>query len=146
MRTAGLMFILLIPAAAAAEEAPKAPATQPASQPASRSSDPFRELKVINPKDHLPPIRSIRIRDKRESEDRSRKGKISVTIGSSPRGAAVLYGGRKLGNTPLRLTAHRGSTPFDVVIRAGGYMTLRTRIRRKTSRSYYFKLTPAKIR
>ena len=48
--------------------------------------------------------------------------------------------------TPLTLTAPRNSTPYDVVIRKGGYMTLRTRIMRKVTRGYFFKLSPAKLR
>jgi hypothetical protein len=88
----------------------------------------------------------LRIRDKREAEDRSRKGTITVTIGTSPKGATVYYGGKLLGTTPLSLTAQRGSTPYDVVIRRAGYMTLRSRIMRRTTRGYFFKLTPAKLR
>ena len=80
-----------------------------------------------------------------EAEDRSRKGMITITINTVPKGAAVYYGGKLLGKAPLTLTAHRGSTPYDVVIRHGGYMTLRTRIMRKATRGYLFKLSPAKL-
>jgi hypothetical protein len=133
----------------------KTPATAPASQPASlpssmptsqRTVNPFAQLKVIAPKEKLTPIQSIRVRDKQEEKDRSRKDTVTITIGSSPKGAVVLYGGRVLGKTPLALRATRGSTPYDVTIRKRGYMTLRTRIRRKKNRGYYYKLSPAKIR
>ena len=144
-----LLVGLLLPVASAlaAPGAPPAtvPATAPASQPAP-ARDPFGRLKLVTPIGRLPPLSSVRIRDKREQQDRSREGEIIVSIGSSPTGLAVYYGGRLLGKTPLALKATRGSTPFDVVLRARGYMTLRTRIFRKTSRSYFFKLTPAKIR
>ena len=49
------------------------------------------------------------------------------------------------GTTPLSITAPRYSTPYDVVLRRGGYMTLHARIKRIKNRSYYFKLTPAKF-
>jgi len=150
----GVLLLLLTAACPSAAQTkapasqPAAPAPAPASQPAAATAptDPFLRLKVATPRDKLPPMRSIRVRDKREQQDRSREGTIRVSINSSPKGAAVLYGGKMLGNTPLTLTAKKGSTPFDVVLRARGYMTLRTRIRRKTSRGYFFKLTPAKIR
>lgn len=125
---------------------PVAPASQPTAPAASQPAGPFARLRVVVPKNKLPPLVSVRVRDRREAEDRSRKGNIRVSINTSPRGAVVLYGGKSLGTTPLTLSAHKGSTPLDVVIRARGYMTLRTRIRRKKSRSYFFKLTPAKIR
>jgi hypothetical protein len=91
-------------------------------------------------------LASVRVRDKREVEDRSRSGSITVTVNTSPKGAAVYYGSTLLGTTPLSLSAHRGSTPLDVVIRRGGYMTLHTRLMRKVTRGYFFKLTPAKLR
>jgi hypothetical protein len=122
-----------------------APASQPTSAPAT-PADPFATLRVVVPRDKLPPIRSIRARDKKEEQDRSREGKVRIHISSRPKGARVYYGGKLLGKTPLVLTAQKGSTPFDVVIRAGGFMTLRTRIRRRENRSYFYKLHPAKIR
>jgi hypothetical protein len=100
---------------------------------------------VVVPRSKLPPLRSVRVRDKQEEQDRSRQGTISVHINTSPPGASVHYGGKLLGTTPLTLSAHRGSTPLDVVIQHGGFMTLRTRIMRKVSHSYQFKLTPAKF-
>ena len=57
-----------------------------------------------------------------------------------------MHGRHKLGVTPIRLTAKLGSTPLDLVIRRRGYMTLRTRIMRTASRSYWFRLHPAKLR
>ena len=129
-----------------------APASAPASDaPSSQASDPARSptisrLPVVTPRAKLGPLSSVRVRDKREAEDRSRTGTITVTIGTSPKGATVYYGGKLLGTTPLSLTAQRGSTPYDVVIRRAGYMTLRSRIMRKTTRGYFFKLTPAKLR
>jgi hypothetical protein len=124
------------------------PSSQPTTAPttAPAPADPFARLRVVTPRDKLPPVRSIRVRDKREQQDRSREGKVRISIGTRPKGARVYYGGKLLGKTPLTLTAHKGSTPFDVVIRAGGFMTLRTRIRRKENRGYFFKMHPAKIR
>jgi hypothetical protein len=100
---------------------------------------------VVVPKEHLPALRSVRPRDRREVAARSRSGTISVSVTTQPKGAAVYYGGKLLGATPFSLTAQRGSTPYDVVIRHRGYMTLHTRLMRKVSRGYSFKLTPAKL-
>jgi hypothetical protein len=147
-----LLCVLLIAPSASAKPKPKAPASAPSTQiveptaASQPSADPFLRLKVITPKGKLPPLSSVRVRDKREAEDRSRKGTITVSINTTPKGASVYYGGKLLGTTPLGLSAQRGSTPFDVVIRRGGYMTLHTRIMRKTTRGYFFKLTPAKLR
>lgn len=148
------------PGAAAPSSLP-APATTPSrtdesaaatgvvdkSEPSSRpGTDPFSRLKVVTPREKLGPLASVRVRDKREAQDRSRQGAISISLSTSPKGAAVYYGNKLLGTTPLALSAQRGSTPMDVVIRHGGYMTLRTRLMRKVSRSYSFKLSPAKLR
>jgi hypothetical protein len=144
-----LGIALLLAGPARGEEPAAAPTSQPASQPASQQvppADPFSRLRVVTPRDKLPPLRSVRVRDKREQEDRSRKGTITVIIRSIPKGASVTYGGKLLGRTPVTLKAPRGSTPLDVVVKARGFMTLRTRIRRKVTRSYTFKLTPAKLR
>ena len=117
----------------------------PSSQPAKAAgADPFSKLKPVVSRSRLPPLASVRERDKLEAA--SRRGTITITIGTAPKGAAVYYGGKLLGATPLTLTAPRGSTPFDVVIRHGGYMTLHTRIMRKVTRGYFFKLSPAKLR
>ena len=115
----------------------------PGSQP---SKNPFRRLKVVVPKDKLGPIKSVRVRTKQEAKDRSRTGTVKVSVSSKPKGAAVYYGGKLLGTTPFSISATRGSTPLDVVVRKPGYMVLRTRVRRKVSRQYIFRLTPAKIR
>ena len=144
-----LGIALLLAGPALGEEPPAAPASLPASQPASQQAptvDPFSRLRVVNPRNKLPPLRSVRVRDQREEEDRSRKGTINVMIRSIPKGASVTYGGKLLGRTPVTLKAPRGSTPLDVVVKARGFMTLRTRIRRKVNRSYTYKLTPAKLR
>jgi hypothetical protein len=149
-----ILIFSVSPACLARTKAPQpqsAPATAPASQPASAPTsqatvDPFAQLKVVTPRAALPPIRSIRVRDKQEEKDRSRKDTVTITIGSSPKGAVVLYGGKLLGRTPLSLRATRGSTPYDVTIRKKGYMTLHTRVRRKRNRGYFYKLAPAKIR
>jgi hypothetical protein len=136
------------PAAARAKSA-AIPASTPVatSQPTSRPTiNPFARLTAVAPVAHLPPIKSVRIRDKREEEDRSRKGTVTIHIKSHPKGASVMYGGKFLGRTPVQLKAPRGSTPFDVVVKARGYMTLRTRVRRKVSRTYFYKLAPAKFR
>ena len=137
--------LLLAGRVARAEEPETAPASQPASQQVA-PLDPFARLRVVTPRGKLPALRSVRVRDKREEEDRSRKGTITVVIRSIPKGAGVSYGGKHLGRTPVTLKAPRGSTPLDVVLKHRGFMTLRTRIRRKVNRSYTFKLTPAKLR
>ncbi len=139
-------LVLLGSHATRAEEPapPKAPASAPASQPSAGALDPAA-LKVVTPRDKLPVLSSVRVREKGELEQRARKGTITVTISTSPKGAAVYYGKKLLGTTPLSLSAPRGSTPFDVVIRAKGYMTLHTRIARKVTRGYAFKLNPAKL-
>lgn len=152
----GLLLLagLALPAAGQPESEPgrgggtPAPSSGPASTGSTASSpggDPFARLRVVIPKDKLPPLASVRVRDKREADDRSRKGQITITVGSAPKGASVFYGGKLLGTTPLTLAAQRGSTPLDVVIRRPGYMTLRTRLMRKVSQGYFFKLTPAKL-
>jgi len=144
-----LALALLSPSSVGAEEQPSArPAAEAPAAPAELvppAGNPFARLKEVIPVDQLPPLRSVRIRGDQEKQDRARGGKIAVTINSSPRGARVLYGGKLLGTTPLTISAPRYSTPQDVVLRRGGYMTLHARIKRLTSRSYYFKLTPAKF-
>jgi len=137
------------PASAPAKTDPKAEpaATEPAKAGAtSQPGDPFSRLPVVIPRAKLPALASVRLRDKREAEDRSRKGNISISISTSPKGASVYYGGKLLGTTPLGLSAQRGSTPWDVIIRKGGYMTLHTRIMRKVTRGYSFKLRHMKLR
>ncbi len=120
--------------------------TPAATRAVKKGADPFKRLKVVIPRDKLDVLRSVRARTKQEAEDRSRTGEIRVSISSKPQGAAVYYGGRLLGTTPMALKAVRGSTPLDVVIKKRGYMNLRTRIRRKVNRDYKYRLTPAKIR
>jgi len=126
---------------------PPAPASAPGSQPARppaaspTAGDPFRRLRVKTPKDRLPPLRSVRIRDRREKAT----GKITITIKSRPSGAKVYHGRRLLGSTPLKVTAERNSTPLDIVLRRGGYMILRSRIMRRVTRSYFFDMSPAKL-
>ena len=123
------------------------PPARVAQKPTARPArDPYKKLKVVVPRDKLPPIKSVRVRTKHEAEDRSRTGTVKVTVSSKPQKASVYHGGRLLGTTPFALTAKRGSTPLDVVIKRGGFMVLRTRIRRKVDRQYIFRLTPAKIR
>lgn len=157
-------LIILAAAGCWARPAPAQPGPAPASQPAAASQptsraaavDPFSRLRVVIPRAKLGPVRSIRVRDKTEEADRSREGMITVSIGSRPSGARVLYGGKLLGTTPLTLTAKQGSTPYDIVLQKGGYMTLRTRVRRTTDWdasgkrkkgiSYFFTLSPAKFR
>lgn len=133
--------ILLLGGFASAQ--PSGEKAPPSSGPAG---DPFALLKVVQPRAKLGPLSSVRERDKQEAQDRSRKGTITVSVSTSPKGASVSYGAKHLGTTPLSISAQRGSTPIDVVIRKGGYMTLHTRLMRKVSRGYSFKLTPAKLR
>jgi len=146
----GLIWSVAAAAAlCAALATPASAAPVPSSQPAAKPQpprDPFSKLKVVISKDRLPVLRSIRPRNRKERQDRSRRGKISVTISTSPGGAAVYWGKARLGTTPLRITARRNSTPMDLVIRARGRMTLRTRVQRRVTRRYYFKLVPAKFR
>jgi len=146
------------PAPAPSNQPTGAPAAAPSSQPSSQAApgDPFSRLRVVIPRAKLGPVSSIRVRDRTEEADRSREGMISVSIGSRPSGARVLYGGKLLGTTPLSLSAKQGSTPYDIVLQKGGYMTLHTRVRRTTDWdasgkrrkgiSYFFTLSPAKIR
>lgn len=122
----------------AADASPPQPASQPTSQP---TGDPFARLRVRVPKEQLPPLRSVRIRNPREA----RGGRIKVMVKTTPSKASVTHGGRKLGVTPLTLIVERNSTPLDIVIRKVGYMILRTRIMRRVSRTYAFVLTPAKV-
>jgi hypothetical protein len=151
-----VLIVPLVPADALAQKgpasrpaaSPEAPASEPATKtapPPTHKGDPFASLVVVTPRNKLGPLRSVRVRDKREAKDRSREGEVTISIGSQPRGALVTYGQKSLGTTPVTLTAQRGSTPYDIVIRARGYMTLHARIERKTTRSYVFKLTPAKL-
>ena len=119
---------------------------KPAKDKGKPAKDPHAKLKVKVPRDKLPPLRSVRARTKQEAKDRSRKGTVKITITSSPKGAKVRHGNTSLGVTPFSITAKRGSTPIDVVVKRGGYMTLRTRVERKATRKYHYKLTRAKLR
>jgi len=114
-----ILLPLLALEARAEESAP--PASAPASQPAG---DPIAKLRVVTPREKLPPLSSVRAREKAELEPRTRKGNISVTISTIPKGAAVYYGKKLLGTTPIALSAQRHITTLDVVIRHKGYMTL----------------------
>lgn len=126
------------------------PAPNPGAKPGSPApaprQDPFAQLKVVTPRDKLPTLRSVRKRPAKASKNNEKKKEISVIIGSSPKGASVSHGGRSLGVTPLSVSAPEGSTPMDIVVKAGGRMTLRTRVSRDKSRSYFYKLHPAKFR
>jgi hypothetical protein len=123
-----------------------APKAEPGSPPAAAKEDPFAKLKVVVPKDKLLPVRAVRATAGKTGKSTGEKKNISVTVGSSPSGASVHYGGKNLGATPLGLSAPEGSTPINIVLRARGRMTLRTRVSRDKSRSYYYKLHPAKFR
>ena len=103
-------------------------------------TDPFAKLRLLVPVDQLPPLRSVRIRRKDENEDKP----AYVLIKTSPR-ARVYHGRKLLGLTPLRIEFRGQKTPLDLVIKAPGYMTLRTRVERSKARTYKFKLTPAKV-
>jgi hypothetical protein len=108
--------------------------------------DPFRHLRLKTPIDQLPPLRSVRVRRPEERLDPTRRKRIVVKISTSPAGARVYHGRRRLGVTPLALRVPEDSTPLDIVLRAKGFMTLRTRIQRDVKRNYVFKLTPSKFR
>lgn len=131
---------------ARADDPAPAPKVQPGSPAPTPEKDPFANLKVVTPKDKLTPLRSVRPRKGKAGKGDGEKKNISVTIGSSPSGAGVSYGGKSLGTTPLSISAPEGSTPMDIVIRAHGRMTLRTRVSRDKNHSYYYKLHPAKFR
>ena len=109
-RVVSIVLLLLTaacPSAAKTGKPPPAapPSSQPATAPASQpGAGPFARLRVVTPPGKLPPLRSVRVRDKREEQDRSRKGNVRISISSRPK-AAVYYGGRVLGKTPLTLTA-----------------------------------------
>ncbi|MCB9554918.1 MAG: PEGA domain-containing protein [Deltaproteobacteria bacterium] len=121
----------------------KAPSTGEADTAAkTRNADPFWSLRLVIPKDQLPPLSTVRVRDSREQD----KSEIRVIIRSIPTAAPVWHGGKKLGETPLTLTAPPNSTSLDIVIKQRGFMTLRTRIHRREKRTYTFKLHPAKLR
>jgi hypothetical protein len=121
-----------------------AASSQPTSRPATPAADAPQTIAGSALKG--PPLRSVRLRDTREAADRSRVGEINVKVNTTPTGAKIYYGRKLLGKTPFVLKAKRGSTPLDVVVKYRGYMTLRTRLRRKVHRTYNFKLSPAKIR
>ena len=52
--------------------------------------------------------------------------KVKVTIRSRPK-ALVSWGKKQLGQTPVQLQRPRDSGPMDLVLRARGYLPLRTR-------------------
>jgi hypothetical protein len=112
----------------------------------SKGGNPFARLKVVVPREKLPPLAFVRTHDRRKPRERAKRKKIRVVITSSPGGASVTWGRRKLGNTPVVVTAPESSTPMDLVLRRKGYMVLRTRVQRRISRKYFFKLHPAKFR
>lgn len=124
------------------KEAPRAPARGTAR---GATPNPFASLKVLVPRAKLPPLKSVRTPSSKDNEGK-KEGTITVKIGSSPSGASISYGGKSLGATPLFLEAPRGSIPYNIVIRARGRMTLRTRIHRDVDREYYYRMHPAKIR
>ncbi|MCK5799634.1 MAG: PEGA domain-containing protein [Deltaproteobacteria bacterium] len=115
---------------------------------ASRGSGPrtFSDLRLMTPVDKLSPVTSVRLHDRLGTRDRAKRKTIRVLITTSPNRAAVTWGGRALGKTPVTVKAPEGSTPMDLVIRRRGFMTLRTRVQRRVSRKYFFKLHPAKFR
>lgn len=142
-----LTLALMAGAAAAQQPLSRPAASMPTSQPARQ--DPFARLAVLTPRSKLPPLRSVRSRDAKDNAQPTKdkeKDKVVVRIVTSPGRAAVVHGRSLLGTTPLTLTNKRGGTPLDVVIKAKGYMIVRTRIRRRVSRTYHFKLHPAKFR
>lgn len=131
---------------AATTDAQPVGSSSPSSQPTSAPADPFSRLSVVIPRDQLGPLRSVRVRDRKEDDDRKRARKVVVWIRTRPRGARVVWGRKVLGTTPHRIVSRPGATPADLVIRKAGYMTLRTRIQLNTKRNYFFQLHPAKLR
>ena len=116
--------------------------TSPATAAPENSVDPFQALRVVIPRDKLPPLTSVRLRGRREN---LRKKEIRIVVRSIPDGARVTHGKKTLGQTPLTLTAPRNSTPLDIVIRRAGYMKVRTRIHRDKGRKYTFRLHPGRL-
>ncbi len=106
----------------------------------------FAQLKIVVPRDKLPPLAAVRTHDRRKRREGAKRKTIKVVITSSPSGASVTWGRRKLSTTPVALVASEASTPMDLVLRRKGYMVLRTRVQRRVSRNYFFKLHPAKFR
>jgi hypothetical protein len=110
-----------------------------------RGANPFWRLKPTVERDKLPPLSTVRVRRAATQDGKSRSKRIRVVIKSSP-SASVSWGGKSLGSTPLVLSAPRNSTPLDIVLRRKGFMPIRTRVQRLISRTYFFKLHPAKFR
>lgn len=123
--------------------APRGSAIEPAS-PAKR--DPFARLRQVLAMDRLGPQYTVRPRNGEEGEDPKKRKQVRVVVRTSPSGARVYHRGRSMGSTPLTVPGGPKATPMDLVIKAGGTMVLRTRIQRRKSRTYVFKLTPAKLR
>lgn len=96
--------------------------------------------------DRLGPQYAVRPRNGDKAEDPKKGKQVRVVVRTSPSGARVYQRGRLLGTAPLTVPGGPSATPMDLVVKAGGYMVLRTRIQRRKSRTYVFKLTPAKLR
>ena len=122
---------------------PRGSTIEPVS-PANR--DPFAQLRQVLAMDRLGPQHAIRPRNGDKAEDPKKGKQVRVVVRTSPSGARVYQRGRLLGTAPLTVPGGPRATPMDLVIKAGGYMVLRTRIQRRKSRTYVFKLTPAKLR
>jgi len=101
---------------------------------------------VVIPRDQLGPLRSVRLRNHDSDKDPTkRRRRNRVLVLTKPSGAKVYYRGKLLGVTPLTIDANGRTTPMDIVIRARGFMVLRTRIQRNERRTYAFQLTPSKF-
>lgn len=129
------------------ENPPQEKADSNASKPVAdfSRSNPFEFLKQIIPIKNLPPIQAVRQVDRLPNEDSIANKEVIVEVITSPRKANVKWGRKNLGETPIKIKTKGPSTPVDIVIRRRGYSPLRTRIFRRVSRKYFFKLTPAKF-
>ena len=140
-----LLLLVIVGSASVSVAAPiRQPASKPTASPAAKRVDPFASLKVVTPRDRLPPLFSVRPRHS-PGQSTKRARRIVVKVASNPRGAVVSWGGKVLGTTPLMISGSPRATPMDLTLRRKGYMVLRTRIMRRARRGYYFKLVPAKF-
>lgn len=70
----------------------------------------------------------------------ARPSKVKVYVRSSPK-AALSWGGKPLGITPVTIERPYDSGPMDLVLRAKGFLTVRTRAYTFRSDSIYVQMT-----
>ena len=74
------------------------------------------------------------------TEPPARPAKVKVYVRSSPK-AALSWGGKFLGVTPVAIERPYDSGPMDLVLRAKGFLTVRTRAYTFRSDSVYVQMT-----